>query len=69
VSDIWKELAEPDFPVDAPYYEKLSLLAQLKTTEAVAGYTKALTWLTVVIAVGTLCQGVFAALAYLRPPR
>jgi hypothetical protein len=75
VREIWDELSDPNFPPDAPYYQKLVLLTQLKAAEsndgsarAMAGYTRWLTILTVVIAVGTIVQGVFAALSYFHPP-
>jgi len=49
------------------------LLTQLKaaaanetTAGAIAGYTKWLSGLTVIIALGTIVQAVFAALAYLH---
>lgn len=51
-----------------PYYQKLALLAQLKTAEAIAGYTKWLTGVTVVIALGTIVQAVVVALSYFFPP-
>lgn len=73
--EIWDELSDPNFPPDAPYYQKLVLLTQLKAaeanetaTQAIAGYTKWLTLLTVVIASGTIVQAAFAALAYLHAP-
>lgn len=69
--EIWDELSDPQFPPDALYYQKLVLLTQLKAADAnetnaraIAGYTKWLTWLTVFVAFGTICQAVFVALTY-----
>jgi hypothetical protein len=67
VKEIWNDLSDPQFVPDMPYYSKLSLLAQLKIAEAIAGYTKWLTVLTVVIALGAIIQAVFTALSYFHP--
>jgi hypothetical protein len=69
IKDIWKELSDdPQFVPEMPYFQKLSLLAQLKSADAMAGYTKWLTAVTVIIAVGTVVQAVFVALTYFYPP-
>jgi hypothetical protein len=64
VKEIWNDLSDPDFTADMPYYPKLALLAQLKTAEAVAGYTKWLMVLTAVIVVCTVLQTIVAILTY-----
>jgi hypothetical protein len=73
--EIWDELSDPNLVPEMPYYQKLALLTQLKAAEAnettaraIGGYTKLLIWLTVVIALGTIGQAVFAALTYIHTP-
>jgi CRISPR/Cas system-associated exonuclease Cas4 (RecB family) len=73
VKELYEKLVEN--PPDTPRYQKLALLVQLKAGQAgenaataVAGYTKWLAAFTVVIAVGTVVQAVFAALMYFLPP-
>ncbi len=68
VKEIWNDLSDPGFTPDMPYYPKLALLAQLKTAEAVAGYTRWLMFLTGAIVLCTVIQTVTAILAYLHPP-
>ncbi len=58
-------------PPDTPHYQKLSLLAQLKASEAqiksadnTATYTKWIAAFTIVVAVGTAAQVVLGALSY-----
>ena len=65
---IWEELAEPANDPNAPYCQKLTLLAQLKVAEAVANYTKWLMFLTVVIVLSTAVQTIVAILTYLHSP-
>jgi cbb3-type cytochrome oxidase subunit 1 len=58
-------------PSDAPHYQKLTLLAQLKASEAqiksvdnTAKYTKWIAAFTIVVAIGTAAQVVLGALVY-----
>jgi hypothetical protein len=69
IKEIWEELAQTANYPDAPYCQKLTLLAELKTADAVASYTKWLMFLTVVIGVCTAVQAVTAVLAYLHSPQ
>ena len=64
VEEIWNDLSDPNFTPDMPYFGKLATLAQLKTAEAVAGYTKWLMVLTVAIVLCTVVQSVVAVLTY-----
>jgi hypothetical protein len=73
IKDLYEKLVEN--PPDTPRYQKLALLVQLKAGQAsenvaraVAGYTWWVAAFTVVIAIGTVVQAVFAALAYFLPP-
>jgi hypothetical protein len=69
LKDIVSELGEPaNNDLTAPYLQKLTLLAQLKTADAVASYTKWLMVLTAAIVVCTAVQTVVAVLAYLLAP-
>ena len=65
---IWSELAEPGNYPDAPYCQKLTLLAQLKIAKAAASYTRWLMVLTVAIVLCTAAQTIVAILAYLHSP-
>jgi hypothetical protein len=66
LKDVWDEFIEPANDLDAPYCRKLTLLAQLKTAEAVANSTKLLMVLTAVIVLSTAVQTVVAVLTYLH---
>jgi hypothetical protein len=54
IKEIWEKAAKnkPEFPV----YQKLVTLAQLKTAQRLAEYTKWLTCLTVVLALCAVLQ-------------
>ena len=68
MKEIWGELAEAVNDPDAPYCRRLALLAQLKTTEAVARYTKCLMLLTGLIVLCTVVQVVVLLLTYVHSP-
>jgi hypothetical protein len=69
LKDIWNECVEPaNDDLTAPYLQKLTLLAQLKTAYVVASYTK---WLMILTGVIVLCTAVktdVAVLTYLHSP-
>jgi hypothetical protein len=68
IKEIWQELAQTENYPEAPYCQKLTLLAQLKTAAAVASCTRWLMVLTYIIALCTAVQAVVAVLAYLHSP-
>ncbi len=64
---IWADLSDLAFTPEMPYFGKLALLAQLKTAEAVAAYTKWLMLLTAAIVLCTVVQTAIAVSVYLHP--
>lgn len=72
LEELWAKIREN--PPDTPHYQRLALLAQLKASESqinsakeTAKYTKWITMFTVIVAVGTAIQALFAAFSYLAP--
>ena len=54
IKEIWEKAAKN--PPEVPHYQKLVTLAQLKTADRLASYTKWLMGLTFVLTVCTLVQ-------------
>jgi hypothetical protein len=62
--EIWVKATQN--PPDTPHYQKLVMLAQLKTADVVARYTKWLTVITALVGLSTFLQAIFAFLTWYR---